>query len=101
MPISTSSFGDERDDKYTEYQRADLYEQETMEFQGLDAAVAEALLKKLGGGVVEKNRQVEGIGWMATITPIDGGAAIAFNAHDELLEDLLRRFEEMAERALR
>lgn len=100
MPISTSSFGDERDSKYSEYERADLYDQETMHFSGLDAASAETLLKRLGGGVVEKLRQVEGLGWKATITATDDGVTVAFDAHDELLDDLLRRFEELAEREL-
>lgn len=100
MPISTSSFGDERDSKYGEYERADLYDQETMEFPGLDAATAESLLKRLGGGVVEKYEQVEGLGWKATIAPAADGVVVTFDAHDELLEDLLRRFEEMVEREL-
>lgn len=100
MPISTSTFGDERDKKYDEYQQADLYDEETMDFPGLTPAVAESLLKKLGGGVVEKNRQLEGIGWTATISPTGNGVSVQFHAHDELLEDLLRRFEEMVERTL-
>ena len=100
MPISTSSFGDERDQKYGEYQRADLYDQETLTFPELDAEVAEGLLKKLGGGVVEKYRQIEGLGWKAIIEPQSQGVTVIFDAHDELLEDLLRRFEEMVERAL-
>jgi hypothetical protein len=101
MPISTSSFGDERDNKYSEYERADLYDQEVVDFAGLDAATAETLLKKLGGGVVDKHRQLEGMGWKAIITPTDEGVSIEFDAHDELLEDLLRRFEEMAEHAVK
>ncbi len=100
MPISTASFGDERDKQYSEYERAEQYDQETMDFPGLSAEKAEALLKKLGGGVVEKHKVVEGIGWKTTILPVDGGVQIEFNAHDELLEDLLRRFEEMVEKAL-
>ena len=100
MPISTSSFGDERDNKYNEYERTDQYDQETMDFPGLTAEKAEALLKKLGGGVVEKYKTLEGIGWKATILPTTNGVAVEFNAHDELLEDLLRRFEEMVEKAL-
>jgi hypothetical protein len=100
MPISPSSFGDERDQKYDEYKRSDQYEQETMTFPGLTPALAEGLLKKLGGGVAEKHQQVEGIGWKALIQPIDGGVSVTFDAHDELLEDLLRRFEEMAEKAI-
>jgi len=100
MPISTSSFGDERDDKYSEYERADLYDQEVMDFPGLTPDKAEGLLKKLGGGVVEKYKILEGIGWKATITPTAAGSQVEFNAHDELLEDLLRRFEEMVDKAL-
>ena len=100
MPISTSSFGDERDKQYSEYERAEQYTQETMEFPGLSDAQAEALLKKLGGGVVEKYKQVEGIGWKALINPIANGVAVTFDAHDELLDDLLRRFEELAEKAI-
>ncbi|HMN26969.1 MAG TPA: hypothetical protein PKE45_02350 [Caldilineaceae bacterium] len=101
MPISTSSFGDERDTKYGEYNRTDLYDQETAEFPGLDAPTAESLLKKLGGGVVEKYRYLEGMGWKATITPMSSGVSIEFDAHEELLEDLLRRFEEMAAKVTR
>ncbi|RIK34301.1 MAG: hypothetical protein DCC57_24410 [Chloroflexi bacterium] len=101
MPISTSSFGDERDNKYNEYERADLYDQETIHVPGLDAATAESLLKKLGGGVVDKHRQLEGMGWKAIITPTAEGVTIEFDAHDELLEDLLRRFEEMADKVAR
>lgn len=99
MPISTSSFGDERDNQYAEYDRADQYTQETMEFPGLTPALAENLLKKLGGGVVEKYKQIEGIGWKAIISPIANGVTVTFDAHDELLDDLLRRFEELAEKA--
>ena len=100
MPISTSSFGDERDNKYGEYERTDQYDQEMMEFPGLTADKAEALLKKLGGGVVEKYKLLEGIGWKATIIPTTSGVQVEFHAHDELLEDLLRRFEEMVEKTL-
>lgn len=99
MPISTSSFGDDRDGRYNEYESSDLYEQEVMEFPGINAGTAEALLKKLGGGVSEKHEVVEGIGWKATISPTDEGVSIQFDAHDELLDDLIRRFEEMADRA--
>ena len=100
MPISTSSFGDDRDSKYGEYERSDLYDQETMHFVGLDAATAETLLKRLGGGVAEKHQQVEGLGWKGIIAAADDGVTVTFDAHDELLEDLLRRFEEMVAREL-
>lgn len=100
MPISTSSFGDERDSRYTEYESPDQYETESMSFAGLSAPNAETLLKRLGGGVAEKHRVVEGIGWKATIEPDDSGVTVRFDAHDELLDDLIRRFEEMAARAV-
>jgi len=100
MPISTSSFGDDRDGRYTEYESSEQNEIERMEFAKITAPIAETLLKRLGGGVSEKNRIVEGIGWKATIEESEGGVAIEFDAHDELLDDLIRRFEEMAARAV-
>lgn len=100
MPISTSSFGDERDSRYSEYESPEQFENESMDFAGLNAESAETLLKRLGGGVAEKNHIVEGIGWKATIEPVNGGVTIHFAAHDELLDDLIRRFEEMADRAV-
>lgn len=100
MPISTSSFGDERDNRYSEYEQPENYEEETLAFPGLAAETAEALLKRLGGGVAEKLHSVEGIGWQATIETVDGGVSVRFQAHDELLDDLIRRFEEMAENAV-
>jgi hypothetical protein len=98
MPISTSSFGDERDDLYNEYQSSDSYTQEVMAFPGLTPTQAETFLKRLGGGVEEKLTRVEGIGWKATIDPTDDGVQITFAAHDELLDDLIRRFESWVER---
>jgi hypothetical protein len=100
MPISTSSFGDERDGRYAEYESSEQFDTERMDFPGLSAQDAESLLKRLGGGVAEKNRLLEGIGWKASIYPIDGGVTVEFEAHDELLDDLIRRFEEMAARAV-
>ena len=100
MPISTSSFGDERDKRYNEYESSAQNETESMSFTGLSAPVAETLLKRLGGGVVEKHHIVEGIGWKATIEPEANGVTIHFDAHDELLDDLIRRFEDMAARAV-
>lgn len=98
MPISTSSFGDERDSRYDEYKQADSYTRETMAFPALSPAQAETFLKRLGGGVEEKLKRVEGIGWQAEITPTDDGVQVTFSAHDELLDDLIRRFEEWVER---
>lgn len=97
MPISTSSFGDDRDSRYNEYEHPDGFEQETLEFSSLTPVQAEATLKRLGGGVAEKLKMVEGIGWQAVIKPIEGGVAIEFSAHDELLDDLIRRFEQLVD----
>ena len=100
MPISTSSFGDERDQQYSQYESSEGFDQETMDFPGLTADKAEDFLKKLGGGVAEKGKLIEGIGWKATILPIAGGVQVMFDAHDELLEDLLRRFGEMVDKVV-
>ena len=100
MPISTSSFGDERDKRYEEYTSADDYEEEVLDFLGLSPEQAETILKRLGGGVEEKLRRVEGIGWIGLIEPMDAGVQIIFKAHDELLDDLVRRFESWADREL-
>jgi hypothetical protein len=99
MPISTSSFGDERDSRYSEYESSELNEVESMDFDGISPESAENMFKRLGGGVVEKNHILEGIGWKATIEPTESGVTVHFDAHDELLDDLIRRFEEMAARA--
>lgn len=98
MPISTSSFGDERDELYQEFQSPDRYERETLFFPDLTPGQAETYLKRLGGGVEEKLRRVEGIGWYAEISASEGGVEVTFAAHDELLDDLIRRFEEWIER---
>jgi hypothetical protein len=98
MPISTSSFGDERDSIYSQYERVDNYELEIIDYPTLSPGQAETFLKRLGGGVEDKNKRVEGIGWTAEIVPVETGVRIVFNAHDELLDDLIRRFEEWVER---
>jgi hypothetical protein len=98
MPISTSSFGDERDGRYGEYEQSDQYTREVMEFQGITVPQAETYLKRLGGGVEEKLKRVEGIGWKAEIDATADGVQVTFLAHDELLDDLIRRFEEWVER---
>jgi hypothetical protein len=100
MPISTANFGDERDNRYDEYKSSDDYERETMSFPALTPEQAELFLKRLGGGVEEKLRLVEGIGWKAVITPAEVGVDISFTAHDELLDDLIRRFEAWVERGV-
>ena len=100
MPISTASFGDERDKRYEEYTSADDYEEEVLDFLGLSPEQAETILKRLGGGVEEKLRRVEGIGWIGLIEPTEAGVQIIFKAHDELLDDLVRRFESWADREL-
>lgn len=98
MPISTSSFGDERDDRYAQYSAEGNYEVESLSCDGATLQQAETWLKRLGGGVEEKLRLVEGIGWKAEIEATERGVRVTFRAHDELLDDLLRRFEEWAER---
>ena len=98
MPISTSSFGDERDGRYNEYDKADSYTREVMEFAGVTLLQAETYLKRLGGGVEEKLKRVEGIGWKAEIDSTADGVQVTFSAHDELLDDLIRRFEEWVDR---
>ncbi len=100
MPISTSSFGDERDSRYSEYDQENMFEQQTLAFPGMTPDLAETLLKRLGGGVAEKGKLLEGVGWRAVITPTADGVSIEFDAHDELLDDLVRRFEDMADREL-
>jgi len=100
MPISTSSFGDERDGRYSEYDSSEQYDAESMDFPGITVEDAETFLKRLGGGVAEKHKLLEGIGWKAIIEPNDEGVTVRFEAHDELLDDLVRRFEEMASRAV-
>jgi len=64
MPISTSSFGDERDNLYNEFQRADGYERETLTFPGLTPAQAENFLKRLGGAR-RRRRRIFSSGWVA------------------------------------
>ncbi len=98
MPISTSSFGDERDQKYGEYEAAEQYETETIDYAELTLTQAETYLKRLGGGVEEKMHRVEGIGWSADFAASVAGVQVTFHAHDELLDDLVRRFDEWVER---
>jgi hypothetical protein len=100
MPISTSSFGDDRDNKYGEYEHAEEYEAEAIDYPELTPAQAETYLKRLGGGVEEKLRRVEGIGWQADIAKSDAGVLVTFHAHDELMDDLIRRFEEWVDRGV-
>ena len=98
MPISAPSLGDEEDSRDPRFQDDEMYETECLEFPQLSPGQAEAVLKRLGAGVVEKLALVEGIGWQARIEPAGGGVTIRFRAHDELLDDLLRRCEQQAER---
>ena len=100
MPISTSSFEDGRDGKYQEYEDQNLYEEESIEYPGLTLETAQGLLKRLGGGVSEKFKLIEGIGWKAIMTKTSGGVEVSFDAHEELLDDLIRRFEGMVDKAL-
>ena len=95
MPISSSSM---ENNPSEELSREEMYDQESIAFTGLTPKTAETLLKRLGGGVSESQKLLEGIGWRATILPIDGGVEVEFDAHNELLDDLIRRFEEWVDR---
>lgn len=100
MPISAPSLGDDEDRRDPRFQDDELYDSESLAFPQLTPAQAETLLKKLGAGVVEKLELVEGIGWQAHIEVVDQGVLVHFRAHDELIDDLLRRFEQQAERGV-
>ena len=76
------------------------FDSESLSFPGMSPAVAETILKRLGGGVAEKHRSVEGVGFRAYIEPINEGVSVRFVAHEELLDDLMRRFEDMADKEL-
>ncbi len=78
----------------------DGFDQETISFPGMSPALAERILMRLGGGVAEKHRRLEGVGFRAEISKTDDGVAVTFDAHEELLDDLIRRFENMADREL-
>lgn len=77
-----------------------MYDSESLTCPGLTPERAEALLRRLGAGVAEKHTQVEGLGWQARIEPTPDGVVVHFQAHDELLDDLLRRFEHHVEREI-
>lgn len=100
MPAYPSSTGSQPDGQIPESNQQEMYDQETLSFPGISPGEAEALLKRLGGGVAEKHRLVEGVGFRATITPHEDGVSIEFDAHEELLDDLIRRFEDMADKDL-
>lgn len=70
------------------------YETETLEFPGVTLDQAKTYLTRLGGAADEKGHSLEGVGWKARLQPMDGGVSVTFEAHDELLDDLIRRFEE-------
>lgn len=72
----------------------DRYDVETLNFPGVTVDQAKIYLTRLGGSVDETGRLLEGVGWKAHIAPMDGGVSVTFEAHDELLDDLIRRFEE-------
>ncbi len=99
MPISTPSFGD-NDNHDPRFQSNDMYDVDSLHFPGLTLPIAEKLLKQLGGGVAEKLEMVEGIGWKARMQKTDDGTTVHFHAHDELIDDLMRRFESLVDREL-
>ena len=82
------------------FSREDMFDTETLDFPGLDQPTAETLLKRLGGGAADTPNVMEGIGWHANIQPTDFGVTIEFDAHDELLDDLIRRFEDWVDRTI-
>jgi hypothetical protein len=101
MPISTSNMNDSGGDNFSEeFSREEMFDTETLDFPGLDPATAETLLKRLGGGVAETQKLIEGMGWRAHIQPTDSGVNIEFDAHDELIDDLIRRFEDWVDRTI-
>lgn len=100
MPISAPSLGGDEDDRDPRYQADDMYEVDQLEFSGLTPPTAELLLKQLGAGVTEKHQEVEGVGWKARIEETAEGVIVHFRAHDELIDDLLRRFERLAQREM-
>ncbi len=99
MPISAPSMGSDAQDP--RYQSKTLYEREALDFPDLTPAAAEKLLKQLGGAVTEKHRRLEAIGWEADIEPSERGVIVHFYAHEELIDDLIRRFEHLADREVR
>ncbi len=102
MPISTANMGDTGDSNPSEeFAREEMFDTETLDYPGLNQTVAETLLKRLGGGASEETPNLmEGIGWHARITPTDFGVTIEFDAHDELIDDLIRRFEDWVDRTI-
>jgi hypothetical protein len=96
MPESSASSDDQSKRRNDESNQAQNYDHETVKYPGMSPSIAEAFLRRLGGGVAEKHRIVEGVGFRAAITPQEDGVSIEFAAHEELLDDLIRRFEDMA-----
>ena len=76
----------------------DGFDSETVAFPDISPATAESILKRLGGGVAEKHRAVEGVGFRAYIEEQEDGVSVRFVAHEELLDDLIRRFEDIADK---
>ena len=96
MPGEPSSTDEQTGRDVTDHGQRESFDQQSVSFPGMSPETAEALLKRLGGGVAEKHRVVEGVGFRARITPQDDGVSVEFDAHEELLDDLIRRFEDMA-----
>lgn len=99
MPISSPSLGD-NDSRDPRFQSDEMYDTDSLHFPGLNLPLAEKLLKQLGGGVSEKLETVEGIGWKAHMEKQEDGTTVHFHAHDELIDDLMRRFEILVDREL-
>ena len=80
------------------FEEKDDFDRETISYTGVSPAQTELYLKRLGGGVAEKHRRVEGVGFQAAIVENNGGVDVIFYAHEELLDDLIRRFEDMIDK---
>ena len=93
MPISNAN-------PPQELAREEMFDKETLDYPGLDLATARNLLNRLGGGASKDPQVMEGLGWHAHIRPTDFGVTIDFDAHDELLDDLIRRFEDWVDRTI-
>ncbi len=98
MPISTT--GDERDSRYSEYDQEEMFEQRRRlprHDAGPSGDTAQTARRRCGRkGQAPRGRRLARL----VITPTADGVSVEFDAHDELFDDLVRRFEDMADREL-
>jgi len=101
MPISTANMAESGGSNPSEeLSRQEMFDTETLDYPGLNLATARNLFNRLGGGASEDPEVMEGLGWHAHIRPTDFGVTIEFDAHDELLDDLIRRLEDWVDRTI-